>query len=218
MSVSINKSTFEFLKELKENNNREWFTRNKDYYQESKDDFRNLVESVIIGIAGFDQTVLELDPKKCLFRIYRDTRFSKDKTPYKINFGAHIIKGGKKTGYAGYYIHVEPGDCFLAGGLYHPSSDRLSRVRKKISKQGKQFLKIINARVFKDTLEIWGDQLKTCPKDFSKDDPMVEYLRYKDLVVLHGVPDNKFLSKDFDKYSAGVFRAMVPFNKFMNSV
>jgi len=192
--------------------------RNREYYQESLDDFRGLVERVILKIAHFDESVLDLDPKKCIFRIYRDARFSKNRTPYKTNFGAHLIKGGRKTGHAGYYIHLEPGDCFLAGGLYHPSADRLLRVRKKISKQGKRFLQIITAKTFKDNFELWGDQLKTCPRDFSGDDPMVAYLRYKNLVIMHGVTDKRFLSTDFDTYCAAVFRVMVPFNEFMNTV
>jgi uncharacterized protein (TIGR02453 family) len=212
----LHKDTLKFLKELKENNNRQWFTRNKDYYQESMNDFTSLVERVMIRIAKFDESVLELDPKKCLFRIYRDTRFSKDKRPYKTNFGAHINMGGKNSEKAGYYIHVEPGECFLGGGLYHPSSKRLNEVRKKISTEGALFKKIISGRIFRDTFELWGDQLKTCPKGFEKDDPMIEYLRYKDYVLLHGVTNKEVTTKHFDTYCAGVFKKMVPFNEFLN--
>ena len=216
MNNTLQKDTLEFLKELKKNNNRQWFTRNKDFYLESLEDFRQLVERIMVGIAKFDESVLELDPKKCLFRIYRDTRFAKDKSPYKTNFGARINMGGKKSHKAGYYIHVEPGECFLGGGLYHPSSERLAQVRQKISRDGAQFKKIINAKSFKENFELWGDQLKTCPKGFDKDDPMVEYLRYKDLVLLHGVPDKGVIARGFDTYSAKIFRKMVPFNSFLN--
>jgi uncharacterized protein (TIGR02453 family) len=218
MTNTLQKDTLKFLKELKKNNNRQWFTRNKDFYLESLDDFRQLVERVILGIAKFDDSVLELDPKKCLFRIYRDTRFAKDKSPYKTNFGAHINMGGKDSHKAGYYIHVEPGESFLGGGLYHPCSERLTQVRQKISKEGAQFRKIINTKSFKDNFELWGDQLKTCPKGFDKDDPMVEYLRYKDLVLLHGVPDKGVTARGFETYSAKIFRKMVPFNNFLNDV
>lgn len=216
MPKVLQKETLTFLRELKLNNNRQWFTSNKGLYNDALSDFTELVERVILGMAKFDESVLDLDPKKCLFRIYRDTRFSKDKSPYKTNFGAHINMGGKSSEKAGYYLHVEPGECFLGGGLYHPCPDRLNEVRKKISREGTRFKRIIDVKSFKDNFELWGDQLKTSPKGFNKDDPMVEYLRYKDFVLLHGVPDRGVTARGFDVYSVGIFKKMVPFNSFLN--
>ncbi len=214
----LQKSTFNFLKQLKQNNDRVWFLKHKEEYLSAMEDFTALVESIILKVSQFDASVLELDPKKCLFRIYRDTRFSKDKKPYKTNFGAHIAMGGKMSDNAGYYLHVQPEESFIGGGMYHPTPQRLQGVREKISAKGQQFKKIINQKSFKDTFELWGDQLKTCPKGFNKEDPMVEYLRYKDLVLLHSIPDSLLQENAFDVYCAKIFKKMVPFNNFLNTV
>ena len=119
----ITPTILEFLTLIKENNNREWFHENKALYNQAKNDFEVFVNLAINEISKFDKSIVSVDAKDCIFRIFRDVRFSKSKMPYKANFGAFIIKGGKKSPMAGYYIHVEPGNSFLAGGIYMPPAD-----------------------------------------------------------------------------------------------
>ena len=125
---AISNTTFKFLKDLNANNTKEWFTANKKRYEEAKAEFETFVGALIKSIAKFDEPVGELDPKKCVFRIYRDTRFSKDKTPYKINMGASFSASRSKIhDHAGYYLHIEPGKSFLAGGAYEPPTPWINK-------------------------------------------------------------------------------------------
>lgn len=217
MEVQIQKGTLEFLKQLARNNNRVWFNAHKDAYQEAIDDFNAFVSTLIALTSKFDKSVSPLTPKDCVFRIYRDTRFAKDKTPYKGHFGARIIGGDEKCGYAGYYLHLQPGGSFLAGGVHMPEPDRLRGIREEISGNASAFKKILNDAVFKKNFkEVSGEKLKTAPKGFDKDDPMLPYLQFKDLIIHHEVGDKTVLSSGFADYSVKIFRSMVPFNNFVN--
>ena len=126
------KGILAFLNELAENNNREWFQANKPRYEEAKKEFENFVGQLIGEISKFDPQIKTVEAKNCLFRIYNDIRFAKNKAPYKTNFGASIAKGGKNGGYAGYYLHIENGASFVAGGVYMPQADKLKLIRKEI--------------------------------------------------------------------------------------
>ncbi|MBD3393602.1 MAG: TIGR02453 family protein [Chitinivibrionales bacterium] len=213
---SIKPETLRFLRRLARNNNKTWFNRNRELYDAARANVVDLVEAIILGLAQYDESVLDADPSRCLFRIYRDTRFSKDKTPYKLNFGAKI--GGRNTlfEHAGCYLHIEPGECFLGGGLYHPDPARLKGVRKKISLEGARFKKIVESRGFKSSFDLWGNTLRKVPAGYSPDSPAAEYLKYKDLVVLHGLENSDVMKRGFDKYCVKVFRRMPPFNAFLN--
>ena len=123
----------QFLNELSENNNREWFQKNKKWYDESREKVLFLTEVVINEIRKFDPDVPLLEPKDCLFRIFRDVRFSHDKSPYKTNFGSFIAKGGRKSSYAGYYFHIEPSGSFVGGGIYMPAAEPLKAIRDYIA-------------------------------------------------------------------------------------
>ena len=147
----IQPSTFKFLSAIKRNNNREWFEANKDKYLAAYEDFTQTIEELIEKSSVFDSRVANLDPRKCLFRIYRDVRFSKDKTPYKSHFGAFISPGGKNTGAPGYYIHLTPGGCFLGGGLYQPAPEILQKIREAIASNPKEITSIIQQKEFKKT-------------------------------------------------------------------
>ena len=217
MSAQISKETIGFLKQLKKNNNREWFNANKKKFEEAQLDFSKFVAELIAGVTSFDKSVAHLTPKDCLFRIYRDTRFSKDKRPYKTNFGAAISEGKKSGGMAGYYLHLEPGAAFLAGGVHMPEPDRLKGIREMISDEGKKFLSIVNHKDFKKNFTLWGDKLKTAPKGFDKEHPMMEYLQYKDFVVKYDIKDADITSAGFAKQCVQIFRAMQPFNDFVNT-
>ena len=145
----LKKSTVDFLKKLKKNNNREWFSTNKHLYEDAKTDFDTFVYELIQEIGEYDETIAHLQPKDCTFRIYKDVRFAKDKTPYKTNFGAAIQEGGRKSGVAGYYLHVQPGEFFLAGGLYMPEADKLLKIRNSIAANYDEFFEIVRNKEFK---------------------------------------------------------------------
>lgn len=218
MSATISPKTFDFLKALTQNNNREWFTENKSLYTESQANVISFLDDLIKEMAGFDEELGKLDGKKALFRIYRDTRFSKDKIPYKTNFGASLGMGkGSQKG--GYYLHMEPGKSFLAGGIYMPESSVLKQVRKEISLYGEDFLKILNHKDFKKHFPELDqdDKLVKIPQGFEKEDPMAEYLKLKNFIVVYNLKDEEVLDKNAIKNITKIFKLMKPFNDFLNT-
>jgi len=218
MSASISSKTFDFLKKLNKNNNREWFNENKDLYTESQQNVVSFLDELIKEMSGFDEELAKIDSKKALFRIYRDTRFSKDKSPYKTNFGASLGMGkGNQKG--GYYLHMEPGKSFLAGGIYMPESSVLKEVRKEISLYGDDFLKILNNKDFKKHFPALDqdDKLKKIPQGFEKEDPMGEYLKLKNFIVVYSLKDEEVLDKNAVKNMTKIFKLMKPFNDFLNT-
>ena len=217
--AQIGKTTLEFLNGLKYNNNREWFQNNQTVYKEAKANVESFVQELINEIVLFDPGIKGLEVKNCLFRINRDIRFSNEKSPYKTNFGAFIVKGGKKNGdkYAGYYFHLEPGSSMIAGGAYVPPSPWLNAIREKISDETDEFLKIINDKNFKKYFgTVEGERLKTAPKGYPADHPQIEYLKLKSLLAMNEVPDEKVLSPGYFEYVVGGFRAMKPLNDFLS--
>ncbi|CAM2905902.1 DUF2461 domain-containing protein [Chryseobacterium flavum] len=215
---TVNKDTLSFLKKLTKNNNREWFNENKNLYTQSQENVIIFLEDLIQEMAGFDEELGKIDAKKALFRIYRDTRFSKDKAPYKTNFGASLgIGKGSQRG--GYYLHIEPGKSFLAGGIYMPESSVLKEVRKEISLYGDEFLKILNNKDFKKHFPELDqdDKLKKVPQGFEKEDPMAEYLKLKNFIVLYHLKDEEVLDKNAVKNMTRIFKLMKPFNDFLNT-
>lgn len=216
--ATISNDTFKFLKDLAKNNNKEWFTTNKKRYEVAKADFEAFVTDMVKNMAKFDPPIGNLEPKKCIFRIYRDTRFSKDKTPYKSNMGANFsVSPSKIHDHAGYYIHIEPGKSFLAGGAYEPQSPWINNIRQEIDYNTKEFKKIISAAPFKKNFgEIKGDKLKTVPKGFPKDHPELSLLQYKSFLLVHDVDDKLVTSDGFMKHLIDVYKSMKPFNDFLN--
>lgn len=214
----ISKNTMQFLKDLAKNNNKEWFTKNKGRYEEAKAEFEAFVGAVIKNVAKFDPPIGELEAKKCVFRIYRDTRFSKDKTPYKANMGAILTPGpGKMHNRAGYYIHLEPGKSFLAGGAYEPDGPWLSKIRQEIDYNAKDFKKILNAAAFKKHFgELGGEKLKTVPKGYAKDHPELSLLQHKSFLMMNKVDDKTVQSDGYLKHITDVYKSMKPLNDFLN--
>lgn len=210
------KETLDFLKKLEKNNNREWFTANKRLFDNANNNIIAMTDVLIGKIAKFDPAVAGLDPKSCVFRIYRDVRFSKDKSPYKTNLGAFIAPGGKKTMSPGYYFHIQPGMLFSAAGKHMPDSGETLKIRNAIAANFKEFRKIVEAKKFYDRFgELHGDRLSKPPKGFSADDEAIEYLKLKSFTVGEEFTEKDALSADYTKTLADSFKASFPLIEFL---
>lgn len=216
----ISALTLKFMKQLKKNNNREWFLKNKTEYERSRKEFEEFVDALIKKIAVFDSTVSGKTAKDCVFRIYRDVRFSKDKSPYKTHLGAYITSAQSKSevnSKAGYYIHIEPGAAFLAGGAYTPESPWLKAIRQEIDYNTAEFKKILGGATFKKYFgKMEGEKLVNAPKEYPKDHPEIELLKHKSFLAVHYLDDKVITSDKFLNHAVSVFRAMKPFNHFLN--
>jgi len=213
----MDKNILEFLSDLSKNNNREWFAENKNRYEEARAAFLTLVDNLINSLSIKQPLFSQLKSKDVVFRIYKDVRFSKDKLPYKTQFGAYLAPGGRKSPLGGYYLHVEPGNSFLAGGVYCPDSENLKAIRSEIYFNLAEFEKIIAQPTFKKLFgEIKGSKLTRPPKDFPKDFEGIEYLKFKDFTLIHPVSDEDVLDADFHNRALEVFGAMDTFNSFLN--
>ncbi len=216
---TINKTTLDFLKLLKKNNNREWILANRPVYLTAKENFESFIQEIIDKVIDFDPIMKGLEAKSCIFRINRDIRFSNDKSPYKTNFGAFIVKGGKKNGdkFSGYYLHIEPEKSFIAGGAYMPPAPWLSAIREKIDDEPERFLKIINDKEFiKYFGAITGESLKKAPKGYPSDHPHIELLKYKSYLAMSELKDNQVLDEHYFDNVIKTMKAMKPFNDFLN--
>jgi len=214
----IHKSTLQFLSHLKVNNDREWFAKNRKTYDEARNNFETFVQAVIGEITIFDPIYKGLEAKSCMFRINRDTRFSHDKSVYKTNFGAFMVRGGKKNGdrFPGYYLHVEPGSSFVAGGAYVPPAPWLSAIREKIDENGDELVSIINRKEFKKLFSgLDGDKLKVPPRGYPKDHPHIELLKMKSFLAYMPVSDRELTSEGCFDLVVSAFRAMKPLHDFL---
>ncbi|MEG2066827.1 MAG: DUF2461 domain-containing protein [Tannerellaceae bacterium] len=213
----MNAQIIEFLIELRENNHRPWFQENKARYDALRTAFIGEVQQLIDGIAQFDSEVTGLEAKDCLFRIYRDIRFSPDKTPYKTHFSAYIAQGGRSSERGGYYVHLEPGNCMLSGGVWCPPPRLLKMLRQDIYDHIEEFSALLEDPAFKQTYpELDGDTLKRMPTGYPADFASGEILRHKDFCVSSMKPDSFFSSDDWLKESLAAFRQLLPFNQFLN--
>ena len=211
-------TTLHFLKKLKINNNREWFDSNKSEYLASKEIFEEFVSELIKGINKFDKKVsLDLKPKDCTFRIYKDVRFSKDKTPYKNNMSASINPGGKKSNIPGYYFHLEPDGCFLAGGVYMPMPDVLKAIRQEIDYNPLPLINVLKSASFKKEFNGLDeeDKLKNPPKGFNKDHAHSEILKNKHFIVSRKFENKVILKKEGLSKTLDSFKAMYPFLDYL---
>lgn len=213
----IKASTISFLKALKENNDREWFDKNRERYEDAKDDHRLFIDEVIKDFSKVNPKLKGLTAKECVFRIYRDVRFSKNKDPYKTNMGAGINPGGKKMEMAGVYIHIEPGKSFIAGGRWMPDAPTIKAIRQEIDYNLPQFKKIIFDKNFvKQFGTLEDEKLKTAPKGYPKDHPEIELLKYTSYIVSRELDDKLIQSKDLIKELALAYKTMLPFLNFLN--
>ncbi len=209
----------QFLRDLAGNNNREWFNQNKDYYYQAKIAFDELVDAQIAEISNFDPSVKGLAAKDCTFRIYRDTRFSHDKTPYKIHFGAYMAENGRKSEKAGYYFHVEPEASLIAGGIHCPQRNVLTAVRQKVYDDQQQFFELIEKIEFKNFFQkMEGKRLKTAPKGFDRNWPHIDWLKFQSYDFVHPLSDESLTAKDLLPQTILKFKALYPVNQFFNQV
>jgi uncharacterized protein (TIGR02453 family) len=220
--VHIEKSTLQFLSDLKKHNEREWFAASRKRYEEARSNFENLIQETLNEIITFDPILKGLEVKSCIYRINRDIRFSNDKTIYKTHFGAFITRGGRKNGdkYAGYYVHVEPGgNSMIAGGAYMPPMPWLTAIREKISEEGESFKKIINEKEFvKFFGMIEGEKLKSAPKGYSRDHKYIEFLKLKSFLAARAISDKEIVGDDCLDLIIRGSKIMKPLNDFMNEL
>jgi uncharacterized protein (TIGR02453 family) len=216
---TIKESTLSFLKQIKLNNNRDWFIKNRTLYSDARENFESFVQKLIDEIVDFEPILKGLEVKSCVFRINRDIRFSNDKSPYKSHFGAFIVKGGKNNGdkYAGYYFHIEPGGSIIAGGAYTPPTPWLSAIREKIDEVPGSFMEIINNKDFVRFFgQISGEKLKKAPKGYPSDHPNIELLKLKSYLAVNELTDEFVLSEKYFDHTIRVMKAMKPLNDFLN--
>ena len=217
----ISPSTISFLKALKKNNNKPWFDKNREKYLDAKQNFEEFVALLLQKMVLFDEDLKDLSVKECSFRINRDIRFSKNKTPYKINFSAYFSRGGKKSIYSGYYFHLQPGgNSFAGGGLWRPEASELKKVRQEIDYCFPEFKKIINAPTFKKNYgELARDEnqmLVKVPKGYEKENPAADFLRMKSFVASKNIPDTGLTQAILSREIIQSFKALMPLVKFLN--
>ncbi|MEM9340060.1 MAG: DUF2461 domain-containing protein [Bacteroidota bacterium] len=207
----------DFLTDLAQHNNKEWMDDNKKRYQEAKKQIIELVAEVLAQSSKFDSALEGIDPKKTLFRINRDIRFSKNKDPYKTNFGASLVEGGRKSGNPGYYLHIMPDNHFFGGGIYQPDASTLQKVRQEIDYNGSSLRKIIDDKAFKALYPSphVEDRLKTAPKGYPKDHPDLDLLQLKHYVYMKSVPQKEVVGQSFVEQVVTAFQTLHPFNQFL---
>lgn len=216
----LQKSTLKFLKDIRKNNNREWFETNRRRYEAAKEDFEQFLSLLIKELTKVNKNFAGLEPKDCVFRIYRDVRFSKDKTPYKSNLSASIKEGGKKGDKCGIYIHIEPDGEWgnmIAGGFWQPDSPLLKSIRQEIEYHTPEFKKIINSKDFKKWFgELEGEKLKNVPKGIDKDHPDVELFKYTSYIISHEIKTKDVTSNALLKECVSGYKVMKPLLDFLN--
>ncbi len=211
----ITKSNFEFLNKLKENNNRDWFNLHKDEYIKQHENIIAFADALLVEMNKHDN-IETISGKKSLFRIYRDVRFSKDKSPYKTHWAGGFKRATKQLR-GGYYFHIEQGNTMAGGGFWAPNKEDLQRIREDIAIDSSGLRAVINTKSFKETFgKLDGKQLKTCPKGFDKENPAVDLLRYKQFIISRKFTDKEVLSSDFVHLLNDTFKKMRPFFDYMS--
>lgn len=213
-------ATLEFLNDLKANNNRDWFLENKKRYEIFKKDYHQLVSDFLDVMKPLDPTLEMLEVKNCTFRINRDIRFTKDKSPYKAHLGIWMSSGAKGQNRSGYYVHIENGGCFIAGGFYSPESEDLKKIRKEINFFYDDLEKIISEKKFKKeykNLDITDtNSLKNPPRGYDNENPAIEYLKLKSYTASQKFDIEEVTQKDFVAKMSQKLIVLKPLNDFLN--
>ena len=213
----ISHKVFDFLRDVIQNNNREWFQDNKPRYEETREEVIEFAAAVLKDLSKTDLSIIDADPKKAVQRIYRDIRFSKDKTPYKNNFGISFTPKTGKVVTTGYYIHITPGGSFVAGGYWQPLPEHLKAIRQEIDYHAKELKQIVDD---KDFVNLFGDMrngnaLKTVPKGYDAENPDISLLKLKDFIAMRKFTDTALLKKDSFKEVASTLAKIHPLNVFL---
>jgi len=208
-----------FLKKLQKNNRKGWIDENRDAYHLARKDFENLVKEVILAIASFDSSIKNTEAKSCIFRINRDVRFSKNKSPYKTNFAAYFHEDGKKGEGAGYYLHMEPGASFLAAGIWMPEPKVCAAIRQEIDYQFEEWNSMLKKSKFKKQFPDGFNQsmkLIRPPKGYEETNPAIEYLKLKSFIVQQKLPDEVWQNKNRISIIKSCFEASKDLVDFLN--
>ena len=216
--IIIEKSTFDFLKAIAKNNNRDWFTDNKETYLKANENMIDFADALLMKMKAHDNIENE-SGKKSLFRIYKDIRFSKDKTPYKSHFAGHFTRATKQLR-GGYYFHIEPGNkSGMAGGFWNPNPEDLKRIRQDIDRNYKDWKKLLANKTLKNMYgEMDGEKVNSAPKGYSKDNPAIDLLRYKQYLFWTPFTDKEVMSDDFVTKANAALKALRPFFDYMSEV
>jgi len=217
-SKIIMKNILSFLEELTRNNNRDWFNENKKAYQDALDTFREFIGTILVGVSKTDPSVGSLEAKDTIFRIYKDVRFSKDKTPYKTHFGGWMAKGGRKSTDAGYYFHLEPGNTFMAAGVWMPPKEQLTLIRQEIMYNPSEYFKIINDPLISTAYERGGkeDMLKKGPAGFPKDFEFMEEIKYKHYIFSKNYENKDVIKSGFAEKVTQNYKGLFPLVDYLN--
>jgi len=214
----ISKESLKFLDDLKQNNNRDWFQSQKVRYDSYKKEYYQLVQDFLDNMKSKDESLRNLEVKNCVFRVNRDIRFTKDKSPYKTHMGIWMSPGTKNTNLAGYYIHIEKGASFIAAGVYSPENDDLKKIRKEIAFFYDELETIVNDKKFKDAFGELdrNNSLKNAPKDFEKNHAAIEFLKLKSFTASDKIDDKLFSDPDFVKKISEKLILLKPLMQFLN--
>jgi len=217
----INKQTLKFLKDLKINNSKEWLDENREKYDAAKNDMLTLTEQLITAVADFDKTISNayLDPKKCITRLNRDLRFAKDKTPYKTDYYIVINKDGKNSASAFYFLHIEPDNCFVGGGVYNPQPEQLKKIRQEIDYAFDEWTAIIEVKLFRKTFPGGINNsgvLSRIPKGFDEENKAGEFLKMKGFYTMEKLTDKEIISEESFKKINSYFQTTKPLVDFLN--
>ncbi len=209
------RDALQFTLDLKLHNDRAWFEKNRERYDAAKHDVVAFLDDVLDRLRG-PERLGDVSGKDCLMRIFRDVRFSKDKSPYKTNWGAHLgVKGNKVGDAGGVYVHLEVGECFLGAGLYAPSSGQLKKLRAALAKDVRPLEAVLAAPAFKKWCTFEGESLTRVPKGFDPEHPHAAWLKRKQFLAMHRFTDKQALAKDFPAQVADAARALFPFSRYL---
>lgn len=214
----LQQSTIDFLKKLEKNNNKPWFDKNRAMYEEAKADFEVFIAGLLQKLTPLEPAFADLKAKDCIFRIYRDVRFSKDKTPYKAHFSAAFGIKGKKDAGGGFYLHLKPGEAFAGGGMWMPQGEMLKAIRQEIDYNFDEFKKIINGAAFKKTFGKLSeeDKLKKMPQGYDETNPAADYLKLKSFVASGKIDDKELTGKTLTNTIVKTFSTLKPLVDFLN--
>lgn len=215
----LHAGTLKFLTDLKKHNEKTWFDAHRPQYETARSDFFMMVEKLIPAIAKFDAPIGMLQLKQCVFRINRDVRFSKNKDPYKSNMACYFNQAGKNGSGAGYYLHIEPGGCFAAGGIWVPEPPVLAGIRQEIDYGFEEWKQLIKNKGFVKTFPeglTSNEKLVRPPKGYEENNPAIEYLKMKSFIVRKNFKDSEILDKNFVTHAAKTFQTMKPLIDFLN--